>query len=221
MTTIAPQMRWISGHWSVFANLRVRPPSIWGLGQNGWVSSTPRPEPARRSYQRSATGLIGAILACLGLILVVFLLTLFQPRHTSDPAGAIDYTRQLEQARKDSAFHVVAPATPPKGMRPTSVDWQPVDRVDRYAHWHLGFVTKSGEYIGLEQGDAPVRTFVAAHTVASVRGASVTIARQRWQTLSSSHEVEHAYFRTVRGVTTLVTGTATPAELMRFIRALR
>jgi hypothetical protein len=161
------------------------------------------------------------MLACLGLILVVFLLTLFQPRHSSGPAGAIDYTKQLQQAREDSDFHVVAPVTAPAGLRPTSVDWQSAGRGNRYAHWHLGFVTKSGEYIGLEQGDAPVKTFVAAHTVASERGVSVTVAGQRWRTLSSSHEVEHAYFRTADRVTTLVTGTATPAEMIGFIRALR
>jgi hypothetical protein len=183
------------------------------------MSSTPRPEPARRGYQRSTTGLVGAILACLGLIFVVFLLTLFQPRHASDPAGTIDYSAQLKQARQDARFHVVAPATSPKGLRPTSVEWQPA-RGKTPAHWHLGFVTKSGEYIGLEQGTAAAKSFVADNTAATKPGPAVTIGSRKWKTLSSRHEVEHAYFHTDRGVTTLVTGTATTSQLTAFIRTL-
>lgn len=181
-----------------------------------------RPSAAgRRGYQRSATGLLGALLACLGLIAVVFALSLFQHRTPKDPAGTISFTAELGQARAQAGFAVLAPRPVPRELRPTSVQWQPVDRIHAHAHWHLGFVTSAGDYIGLEQSSAPAGRFVATHTAANVPGRPVVIAGRKWRTRTSKHEVEHAYIRSSHGVTTLVTGTAPPSQMVGFIRHLR
>jgi hypothetical protein len=179
------------------------------------------PAPGRRGYQRSATGLIGALLACLGLIAVVFALSLFQHRTPKDPAGTISFTAELGQARAQAGFAVLAPHPVTPDLRATSVEWQPIDRIHAHAHWHLGFVTSAGEYIGLEQSSAPAGRFVATHTAANLPGRPVVIAGRQWQTLTSKHEVEHAYIWSSHGVTTLVTGTAAPTQMVGFIRHLR
>jgi hypothetical protein len=181
-----------------------------------------RPSAAgRRGYQRTPTGLLGALLACLGLIAVLFALSLFQHRTPKDPAGTISFTAELGQARTQAGFAVLAPRPVPPDLRATSVQWQPVDRIHAYAHWHVGFVTTAGDYIGLEQSSAPAGRFVATHTAANLPVRPVVIAGRQWQTLTSKHEVEHAYIWSSHGVTTLVTGTAPPSQMVGFIRHLR
>jgi hypothetical protein len=148
-------------------------------------------------------------------------LSLFQHRSPKDPAGTVSFGAELGQARAQAGFPVLAPRPVPRDIRATSVLWQPIDRHHSYAHWHLGFVTSAGEYIGLEQSDAPARRFIRSHTAANLPGAPVMIVGRRWRTLRSKHEVEHAYIWSRHGVTTLVTGTAPPAQMVDVIRHLR
>jgi hypothetical protein len=184
------------------------------------VGATGRPARGRPGYQRSATGLIGALLACLGLIVVVSALSLFQHRSPKDPAGTVSFTAALGQARAQADFRVLAPRPVPRNIRATSVLWQPVDRRHPHARWHLGFVTSAGDYIGLEQSTAHATAFIRTHTVANLAGPPVRILGRHWRTLTSRHEVEHAYIWSHHGVTTLVTGTAPPGQMVNVIRHL-
>lgn len=193
---------------------------VGAIGNNERVSSRDRPF-GHRGYQRSATGLLGALLACLGLIAVVFALTLFQRHGSTNPAPTVDFKPALVAARQQAAFDVLAPAHLPRGTRATSVEWLAVVGKHRFARWHVGFVTAAGDYIGLEQGTAPASRFIRAHTVANMPGPTVTINGRRWRSMSSIHEVEHALIWTRGGVTTLVTGTAPKEQIVAFARSLR
>jgi hypothetical protein len=174
-------------------------------------------EPARGSYSRSVSGLVGALLAVLVLILAIWGLSRFQHRDTPDPARTIDYTSDLTLARERAPFGVLAPRPAPPGWRATSAQWNGQGPT---VSWHLGFLTPEGEYVGLEQSNAPTAGFVRAHTAANQPGSPVSISGQQWQTLSSSGGSEHALLRTAGDVTTLVTGTAPPDQLREFAASL-
>jgi hypothetical protein len=171
-------------------------------------------------YQRTMGGLVGSIVAALGLILAIWGLTWFQHRDPPNPAPTVDYQSQLAQARSAAPFAVLAPEHVPQGWRATSVSWD--GSAPEYA-WHLGFLTSGGDgsddYVGLEQGNADPSQFVATATPADQPGPPVTIDGVRWQTLSSSAG-ETALVLPGDGVTTVVTGTAPLDQLIAFAETL-
>jgi len=177
------------------------------------------PEGRPGRYQRSMAGLVGSILAALGLIAVIWGLTWFQHRDPPTPAPTVDYGQQLAQARAQSPFGVLAPDPPPAGWRATSVSW---DGTAPEYSWHLGFLTGPGsdvDYVGLEQGNAAPSEFLTAATPATDPGPWVRIEGARWQTYSSSRG-EAALVLPGDGVTTVVTGTAPLDELVEFASTL-
>lgn len=171
----------------------------------------------RGGYSRSVPGLFGALIAVLVLIAGIWGLSRFQHRDIPDPAQTIDFSSELATARADAPFDVLAPHPVPPGWRATSVNW---DGQGASATWHLGFLTPAGEYVGLEQGNAPAAEFIRGHTSADSPGQPVRIGGQQWQSLSSTDGTEHALLRSQGSVTTLVTGTASPAELETFAASL-
>ncbi len=178
--------------------------------------TTPTVERPRRGYSRSAGGMVGALIAVIGLIAVVGGFSRFLHSPVDDPARTVDYSASLAIAREQAPFHVVFPAPVPPGLRATSVGW---DGLGRRVSWHVGFVTPDKDYVGLYQGNGPAATFVAASTPATDRGAPVTIEGETWQSLTNGAQGETALVRTANGVTTVVTGTVDEAELAAFVRA--
>jgi hypothetical protein len=166
-------------------------------------------------------GLVGSIVAALGLIAAIWALSWFQHRDPPSPAPTVDYTAVLAEARAASPFAVLAPDPPPPSWRATSVSWD--GSAPEYA-WHLGFLTGPGDgadvdYVGIEQSNASRRQFLEAATPADRRGVSLTIDGTRWQTFTSSTG-ETAIVMAEDGVTTVVTGTAPLDQLVAFARTL-
>lgn len=184
---------------------------------NGGVSE-PSTSPSRPGYTRSLGGMAGALIAVTGLMVGVWALTWFQRGDLDDPARTVEYSAVLAAARQQAPFHVVAPDPVPPGLRATSVSWE--GGGGRVA-WHLGFVTTDRAYIGLYQGNGPADDFVAANTPAAGTGQVATITQVRWRILSDADQRETALVRTSAGVTTVVTGTATLAQLTTFAGSLR
>jgi Protein of unknown function (DUF4245) len=172
----------------------------------------------RSGFRRSPGGLIGAILACLALIAVIWLLTRFQGAGGADvdPAPTIDYADTLEQARSQAPYEVLAPRPEPPGWRATSVDWELAGPVRR---WQLGFITSGEEFVGLTQSNDSSENVVDEATRADQPGAPVTIGGDTWQTLTSD-EGETAFVYVDDDVTTVVTGTASEDELVTFVESL-
>ena len=170
------------------------------------------------SYRRSVPGLIGALVVVLVLIASIWALSRLTDRGTSDPATTVDYSASLAEARHAAPFDVLAPSPAPLGWRATSAEW---DGVGPEVSWHLGFLTSDGDYVGLEQGNAPATDFVPASTPATQPADTVMVGAQRWQSLVSDDGDEHALVRQGRGVTTVVTGTAPVSDLLAFAASLR
>jgi Protein of unknown function (DUF4245) len=166
-------------------------------------------------------GLIGSIIAAIGLIVAIWGLTWFQHRDPPNPAPTVEYQAELAQARGAAPFTVLAPDPAPVGWRATSVSWD--GSAPEYA-WHLGFLTGSGsgsdvDYVGLEQGNAAPSEFIAAATPANQPGPPVDVDGVSWQTLTSSNG-ETALVLPGDGVTTVVTGSASLDQLVVFAESL-
>ncbi|MEJ7707775.1 MAG: DUF4245 domain-containing protein [Nocardioidaceae bacterium] len=172
---------------------------------------------ARSGYQRSVGGLTGALVMALLLIAAIWALSQFQGSDGTEPIAAIDYATQLDEARAQAPFDVLAPAPAPDGWEATSVGWE---GVKPEVSWHLGFRTDNGEYVGLEQGNSPVGEFVSAHTPADQPAPPVRIGGETWTSLASDDGDEHAFVLAGIDVITVVTGTAPAATLIDFAESL-
>lgn len=172
-------------------------------------------QPAR--YQRSFSGMAGAMVVTLVLILVyVGVQTVFDQPATQ--VKTVDYSRVLPAARKAADFDLVAPQKLPAGWRPTTVSFVNAPG----AHWHLGVLTDKGRYVGLEQADAPVRSMVSDYVDKEAeRGGATAVAGEPWTTYTDSGG-DLALVRRAGRTTTLVVGHDVPrSDLVTYAASLR
>jgi hypothetical protein len=172
----------------------------------------------RSGYQTSIGGMIGALIAAFAVIAFVWGLTRFQHRDVEDPVETVEYTQQLEAARGQAPFDVLAPSPVPEGWRVTSVDYTTAGPV---VSWHLGLLTGSSddsEYVGLEQSNGQTSTFVEQSTRADQPAAPVTIDGVQWEQLTKDDEI--ALVLTGKDDTVVVTGTASLEDLTEFAESL-
>lgn len=135
---------------------------------------------------------------------------------TADPIKPVDYRVELVTAQRAAPYPVLAPEGLAEGWKPTSVDY---DRQDGDA-WHLGFLTPDRQYVAVEQSTAPAEKYIAEVThQASDTGRRQQLAGRTWQRWEGPKY--DALVLRDKGVTTVVTGTATHEQLVRMATALR
>ena len=175
-------------------------------------------QPSAR-YQRSTGGLVGALLVLVVLaLLYVGVRALTGGNDTGTPVRTVDYARVEPAARRAADFDLLAPPSLPDGWRATTVRF--VDTPPQ--HWHLGVLTDTGRYVGLEQGREPVPSMVRRYVdERAQRGRRVQVAGEPWTSYSDSGD-DLALVRREGRTTTLVVGNAVPlATLMSYTASLR
>ncbi|HET7173541.1 MAG TPA: DUF4245 family protein [Nocardioidaceae bacterium] len=169
-----------------------------------------------RAAARTPATFVAALVVVVAVVAGLWGLGWWQRRTPTNPVPTVRYGATLAQARLVAPFAVLAPAPAPAGWRATSVDW--TTHAGKVS-WHLGFLTPDDEYVGLEQSNRTPRTFVAVSTTARRAGGSRVIDGQSWRVLLSPSQ--RALVHDGPGVTTVVTGTGTLAQLAAFVRTLR
>jgi len=189
--------------------------------------STPTPGPgtagpARRTgtpgrYQRSATGMVGAMVV---LLLVIAGFWLLRETFRTTPEGAVrsvDYARTAEYARAQASFDVLAPTTLPPEWRATSTSYLPPPG----ERWHLGLLTGSQEYVGLEQARHSVASMVEEYVdPEATREGTVRVGGATWRVYADEGG-DRALVRREGELTTLVVGTVEQDALVDFTAGLR
>lgn len=167
-------------------------------------------------YQRSAGGMIGAMLV-LVVGIVAFVLVRDLNRDTpGSPVEAVDYARTAAYAQEQATFEVLAPEELPKGWKATTVRFVPDP-----SRWHLGVLTDRGKYVGLEQAESSVASMVSTYVdQVTTRGKPVTIDGETWASRSDSGG-DTALVRRAGDLTTLVVTTADVDLLVDYINSLR
>lgn len=134
------------------------------------------------------------------------------------PVRSVDYRLSVPAARRAADFHLLAPDRLPAGWRATTVGYR--DRPTQ--HWHLGVLTDRDRYVGLEQGDVPVRAAVSRFVDRSAsRGSSVSVAGRTWESWTDSGG-DLALVRRAGRATTLVVGHDVPRQtLASYVGSLR
>jgi hypothetical protein len=152
------------------------------------------------------TAIIGALV--LGAFVVGQLVTVTPDR----PERQVELGDAVAGARAAAKFDVIAPRTLPKGWVANSARFGP-------AAWHLGVLTTENRYIGLEQATTSATGMVDDFAPKSRAVGSVKVAGKAWQVRTES-DGDRVYVRDTGETSVLVIGSASRAELERYVSSL-
>ena len=169
-----------------------------------------------RAKARTLTNMFWALLACF---IVVAFLAVVTWRPKSEKINAIEYSAQLEDAKKVAPW-VRGPAPMPDGWTATSVEFRALQQSP--ITWHLGIVTTEKKYVGLEQSNVTSKRFQSEELGNTEDDGTTTVSGVVWQRKTLlDRENEHALVLMGSGVTTIVVGNAGYPALETLAATLR
>jgi hypothetical protein len=149
-------------------------------------------------------------------------LTALKTDHVSSPVHTVDYAAMVRAGRADHKLLVMAPPSLPPGWKATSALYEP----GMTPTWHLGMLTGTGKYVGVEEALGGVQNLVEQYVDQDAQqGKDVRIGGQTYQTWTDAGG-DYAVTRTLRvGGTAyeswLVVGTAPDATIRDFVQRLK
>jgi hypothetical protein len=169
------------------------------------------------SEDRTKRGLRDLVLslAVVGIFVAFLFAVVWRP--APEAVKVVDPTLQLDAARAQARFDVLAPEGLSGDWKPTSARYEASE--DGSSTWFLGYVTPDGQYVALAQTDGPEATFVAEQTLDGVAEGQREVAGQQWRQYVSGDQ--RSLVTGSDGSTTVVTGTASYDELAAFVDRLR
>jgi hypothetical protein len=117
-----------------------------------------------------------AVLA--GLIIAVALFFSFGRPDIDPVPDAVDYEAVVDYVRGEYPYAVLAPVSVPENWRATSVDHSADERGNR---WRVGFVISNDGYVGLEQSDGEVQSYLADRLRDYREDGTTTVNGTTWQ----------------------------------------
>lgn len=169
------------------------------------------------SEDRSKRGIRDLILslAVVGVFVAFLYAVVWRP--APDPVRVVDPTFQLEAARAQADYPVLAPEGLSDQWRPTSARFEATG--EDTTSWFLGYVTPETQYTAVTQTDGDAAEFIEEQTLQGTLDGERTIAGQQWQQYVSGDQ--RSLVRTADGATTVVTGTVGYEQLQAFVERLR
>jgi hypothetical protein len=176
--------------------------------------STPA-APRSRYSLGSAKNLVFSLLAVVGM---TALLVLVVPRVNSVSGPPVDIGATAADVQQRTGWPIVVAERLPDGWRETSARYVPT--TDGVLTWHAGYQTPSGSYIAVEQAKDAGRGWVSAQTNRAPTEGTVQVAGRPWTIFVRDTKTQNSLLAEPRSpgdLTTLVTGTASVADLVEFI----
>ncbi|WP_406051690.1 DUF4245 domain-containing protein [Kribbella sp. NBC_00889] len=169
-----------------------------------------------RAKARTLTNMVWALLACFIVVAFLMIVT-WRPKH--EQVKAVEYTAQLEDAKKVAPW-VRGPEPMPSGWTATSVEFRTPEQAP--ITWHLGTVTNEKKYVGLEQSNVTGGKFQSDKLGRTSDDGTSTLSGVTWQRkVLLDRKQENALVLVGSGATTIVTGNAGYPALEAFASALR
>ncbi len=167
------------------------------------------------------------VLAMAVIIPVAFVSYVFIPHGegkgmvAESAVPTVDYRVELDTARRAAPYPVAAPAGLGGDWRATSVSYRAGGTGGKEGSvWHLGFLDPETQYVAVEQSDGPAGAFIDGVSQRAVKtGRTQRVGDATWRQYEG--EKYNALVREERGVTTVVTGTASPERLTEMAAALK
>ena len=162
---------------------------------------------------------VGDMVRSLAVVLVVVgVIVALNVAEQPDPVVRdVDYPAAVAQARQQATYDVLAPDPVPTGWRVSSAR---TERDGNGVAWHVGLVTRGGEYAAVEQTDGDRRVFVDRFVPDSRAEGTERVAGRTWTRRGDGSTGDRALVLQSDEVTTLVTGSASWAELRTLAASL-
>ena len=145
------------------------------------MTAGPTEKPGR--YQRSANGMVGAMVVLVLLVGGFVAVQALGRDQDVDPVKTVDYQPVAEQARSAKKLFVLTPEPMPDGWRATSVSYVP----GRAPRWHLGILTDDQKYVGIEESLSSEKDVVAEFVDPDAeRGRDVRLKGRTWHVWTDS-----------------------------------
>lgn len=168
-------------------------------------------------YQRTFPGLIGALAVLVAVVLVFVVVRGLVREDLETPIREVDYASSLGFFESEAGFEILAPPALPSGWVATSARVEPGPPTT----WHLGILTDTQQYVGLEQARDTEQSMVNDYVDEdAVQGDVVDVAGEPWTSYTDAGG-DTALVRTEGDLTTLVVGTVSLEELVAFAASLR
>ncbi|SFP24895.1 Protein of unknown function [Geodermatophilus dictyosporus] len=183
-----------------------------GAGPHADEQPPPPPSAVERANRMSAANMLRSLLPLVVICLLAVGWIAFR-QGDPDPVRPIDPTSSVQLAAARASYAVQVPSELPDGYRPTSVRTDAGGAVDGApVTLEIGYVTPSTEFAGYVTSDDPGADPLSAVLDGARADGTVRLAGEEW-TRSTTGRGETALSREEDGVTLLVTGSATDAEL--------
>ena len=169
------------------------------------------------SEDRTKRGIRDLVLSLAVVGLFVAFLVAVAWRPAPDPIRTVDPALQLEAARAQAEYPVLAPVGVPAQWQSTSARFEAA--ADGSTTWFLGYVTPDLQYVAVTQTDGDARTFVQEQTLQGVADGQRSIDGQAWEQYVSGEQRSLVLLEA--GSTTVVTGTVSYDDLQAFVERLR
>ena len=177
-------------------------------------------QPAAR---RGFGNLSSMVISMLVIMVAVLAWVAMVPRVRGISQPAVDVTSVAMVVRQETGWAISQPA-PPAGWKATNVRFDPV--ADGVRTWHAGYLSPDGQYVAIDQTQASSATASWISDRTSNGGSKGTLfaAGRTWQKLSSPDVVQRSLVSKgsgAGGLTTVLSGTATYAQLGQFAKMLK
>jgi hypothetical protein len=176
-----------------------------------------REERSRTRLRQTARDMVLSMLVVLGAVLVLWL----PFRHDSggDAVATVDPASVIAGARAAEPWPVLAPIGLPTGWRCTSARIsQAADGLDIV---HLGYLSPTSTYVGLEQSATKVTGFVRESTLKGDEQGTVDVAGSTWTTYENADKTHRSLVRRDDPATYVVVGSGPYDQLEQFAGTLR
>lgn len=168
------------------------------------------------SQDRAKRGVSSLLLSMGAVTVAVLLLYAVVWRPAPDEVRTVDPTLQLQAARAQADYDVLAPTGLSTEWKPTSARFEATP--EGATTWFLGYVTPERQYVALAQTDGEPAGFVAEQTLQGSPDGEQTIDGVVWKRYVADDQ--RSLVRTADSSTTVVTGTVSYEQLADFVQRL-
>lgn len=160
---------------------------------------------------------VGDMVRSMAVVLaVVAALMLVTWRPDPDPVRVVDTVPITNLAVSRAGFPILIPTL--NDLRATSVRWEPTIESGDVPVWHIGYVTPEDQYLQITQSTVSDPEYLEEQTLQGEITGIVSINGSEWQTYVAENET--ALVNMDDGITTVVRGTGSQADVMKAVESL-
>lgn len=168
-------------------------------------------------YELPTMSIVGAMVVTLALVVGFVLVRGALRDNSATPVRTVEYAHLLKAGKEDGKLLLLSPVPMPSGWRATSARYTS----GAGARWHLGILTSSNKYVGIEEARSTVGDLLGASVRGEpTKGEEVTIDGVTWQSWRGETG-DYVLTRSSDDVAVLIRSTAAATEVQGFVKRLK